>query len=294
MKVCFIGAVEFSKKALELLIGIQVEICGVISNINNKINADFSNLEPLCKKNYIDFFDTLNINSTETLEWIAERKPDVIFCFGWSQLIKKEILTLPKVGVVGFHPALLPANRGRHPIIWALVLGLDKTGSTFFFMDEGADSGDILSQRVIEVSKEDNAKTLYEKVTITALEQIKEFVPALQSGSFSIRKQNEIDANNWRKRGMLDGQIDFRMSSYAIYNLVRALSKPYVGAHVLHQNTVVSIWKVSQQEYAKKNIEPGKVLSVKSSKEILVKTHDGAILLEEHEFNTLPKVGDYL
>jgi len=62
------------------------------------------------------------------------------------QINPKESLDLPHLGVIDFHPAALPANRGRHPIIWALVLGLQETASTFFFMDEGADSGDIISQ----------------------------------------------------------------------------------------------------------------------------------------------------
>jgi len=294
LKVCFIGAVEFSKKALELLIEMQVEICGVISNTNNKINSDFANLNPLCENNNIAFYDTNNINQKETLEWISECNPDIVFCFGWSQLIKKELLNLPKMGVVGFHPALLPANRGRHPIIWALALGLQKTGSTFFFMDEGADSGDMLSQKFIDISYKDDAQSLYEKVTLTALGQIKEFIPALQSGHFCVQKQVEKDANNWRKRGMLDGQIDFRMCSRPIYNLVRALSKPYVGAHVLYENKAVTIWKASEKEYQLNNIEPGKVLAIEENNAILVKTYDGAVLLEDHEFNTLPKLGEYL
>jgi methionyl-tRNA formyltransferase len=294
LKACFVGTVEFSKNVLELLIDMRVELCGVISNTKNKINTDFANLKPLCEINNIDFYDTNNINAKETLDWIAERSPDIVFCFGWSQLIKKELLSLPNMGVVGFHPALLPANRGRHPIIWALALGLDKTGSTFFFMDEGADSGDILSQKVIDISYKDDAQSLYEKVTSTALEQIKEFVPTLQSGRFIVQKQIEKNANNWRKRGMLDGQIDFRMCSKAIYNLVRALSKPYVGALVLYENKAVTVWKASEKEFQLSNIEPGKVLAVEENNAILVKTYDGAILLEKHEFNTLPVVGEYL
>ena len=59
-------------------------------------------------------------------------RPDIIFCFGWSRLIKEELLKIPKKGVVGYHPAMLPKNRGRHPLIWALALGIKTTGSTFF------------------------------------------------------------------------------------------------------------------------------------------------------------------
>lgn len=197
------------------------------------------------------------------------------------------------MGVVGFHPSLLPCNRGRHPIIWALALGLKETGSTFFFMDEGADSGDILSQKIVPIDYEDNAQLLYDKITFLALEQIKEFMPELESGNYQRIKQNHSNANNWRKRGMADGKIDFRMSSRAIYNLVRSLTKPYVGAHILFENENVQIWNVKEMDCNLNNIEPGKVLKIEG-KSILIKTYDGAVIIDQHEFNTLPKVGDYL
>jgi methionyl-tRNA formyltransferase len=85
------------------------------------------------------------------------------------------------LGVVGFHPAALPENRGRHPLIWALVLGLEETASTFFFMDEGADSGDLLSQRRISIEPADDAGSLYARITEVAMCQIREFVPLLES-----------------------------------------------------------------------------------------------------------------
>jgi methionyl-tRNA formyltransferase len=78
--------------------------------------------------------------SPEALTWIRAKVPDVIFCFGWSKLLKQKLLKLAPLEVVGFQPAALHANRGRHPVLWALVLGLYKTASTFFFMEEGRDS----------------------------------------------------------------------------------------------------------------------------------------------------------
>ncbi len=115
---------------------------------------------------------------------IADRRPDVVFCFGWSRLLRLPLLRVAPLGVVGFHPADLPANRGRHPLIWALALGLRQTAATFFFMDESADSGDILIQRRFPIESTDDAGTLYEKMTRCALEQINEFVPRLAAGSF--------------------------------------------------------------------------------------------------------------
>ena len=93
------------------------------------------------------------------------------------------------MGIVGYHPAALPSNRGRHPLIWALVLGLTETASTFFFMDEGADSGDILDQRPVSILPSDDAKSLYERISQVAISQIRDFVPRLtEKNIIDIRK----------------------------------------------------------------------------------------------------------
>ncbi|WP_107697501.1 formyltransferase family protein [Campylobacter concisus] len=293
MKILFIGTVEFSYKALKKLIELNAEIVGICTKKKSDFNSDFADLTPLCKKAGIPFKYIDDINSNENIAWIRSLSPDIIFCFGWSNLIKKDLLGLPKMGVVGYHPALLPKNRGRHPLIWALALGLNDSGSTFFFMTEGADDGDILSQEKIEILYEDDAKSLYNKVSNVALKQIETFLPKLQNNSFKTIKQNNDLANVWRKRGKVDGKIDFRMTSRAIYNLVRALTKPYVGAHVEYNGQDISIWKAEEVEFDQNNIEFGKVLE-NDGKSIVVKTYDKAIKIIDHDFKELPKVGEYI
>ena len=293
MRILFIGTVEFSYKALKKLIELNAEIVGICTKKKSDFNSDFSDLTLLCKKAGIPFKYVDDINSNENIAWIRSLSPDIIFCFGWSNLIKKDLLGLPEMGVVGYHPALLPKNRGRHPLIWALALGLNISGSTFFFMTEGADDGDILSQEKVEILYEDDAKSLYDKVSNIALRQIETFLPKLQNNSFEIIKQNNDLANVWRKRGKVDGKIDFRMTSGAIYNLVRALTKPYVGAHVEYNGQDISIWKVEEVEFNQSNIEFGKVLE-NNGKSFIVKTYDKAIRIIDHDFKELPKVGEYL
>ena len=205
----------------------------------------------------------------------------------------KEILSIPKIGTVGFHPAELPKNRGRHPLIWALFLGLKQTASTFFWIDEGVDSGDILSQKIVPIYYEDDANSLYERITDVALEQIEEFTSELERGIIKRIPQDKSKANYWRKRSAIDGIIDFRMSSRAVYNLVRALTRPYPGAEIFYKGKPYKVWKVKEVKVDLPNIEPGKVLK-KEGKQILVKCYDNAVLLLEHE---LPygeiREGDY-
>ncbi len=293
MKVVLIGAVEFSLRVLEKLISIDVDLVGVCTKKSSTFNSDFFDLKPLSDINEVPCLHVEDINSTKSVEWIKNLNPDVIFCFGWSSLIKKDILALAPMGVVGYHPAKLPKNRGRHPLIWALALGLKESASTFFFMDEGADTGDMLSQVDFEISYQDDARNLYDKVVEIALIQIEEFIPALEKGTYTRIKQNEKESNDWRKRNELDGEIDFRMNSRSIYNLTRALTKPYVGAYIKFNETNYSVWKVKESNDFQENIEPGKVLRV-FDKIFVVKSYDGAIEIIEHDFKEMPKVGEYL
>lgn len=293
MKILFIGTVDFSLKALSKLIDINANIVGVCTKEISTFNSDYANLVPLCKKNDIQYKYIKDINSKENILWIQSLEPDIIFCFGWSSLIKKELLELAPMGIIGYHPALLPKNRGRHPLIWTLVLGLKKSASTFFFMEEGADDGAILSQVEFDILYTDEAYTLYEKVINIAIRQIETFVPQLEKKKYKTTKQNHSLANVWRKRCKKDGIIDFRMSSNAIYNLTRGLTKPYVGANIKYRDEDIIIWKVEEVKVDMKNIEFGKVLEVKNNT-LLIKTYDEAVRILVHEFKVLPKVGEYL
>ena len=184
---------------------------------------------------------TENVNSHASIEFIKNTKPDIIFCFGWSRILKEEILNLAPMGVLGYHPTKTPSNRGRHPLIWAIALGLKKTASTFFFMDRGADSGDVLSQKEVVIEYKDNAESLYQKIIDTSKIQLEEFLPKLISKNFEKHKQETTNVNYWRKRSFDDGCIDWRMPAESIHNLVRALSKPYEGAHFVYDDTFISM-----------------------------------------------------
>lgn len=293
MRIVFIGSVLFSYYTLEKLIDLQAEIVGVCTKENSPFNSDFKSLFPLCKQYNIPCIEVESLNTQESFKWIQSKKPDIIFCFGWSSLLKKELLELPPMGVVGFHPTALPQNRGRHPLIWALVLGLKQSASTFFIMDEGTDSGAILSQQTFPIDYHDNAQSLYDKVTKIALSQIESFLPKLQTKTYQLFPQEDSLANSWRKRTQFDGIIDFRMGSYAIYNLVRALSKPYSGASLRYKDKLISVFKVEEIKVDLPHIEYGKVLKVNQN-EVVVKCYDNAIKIVEHNFTTLPKVGEYL
>lgn len=293
MRILFIGAVTFSAEALRELITMRVKVVGVCTLRESEFNSDHEDLTPIAEHAGIPVRHTPKVNSAENIAWIRDLKPDVIFCFGWSQLIQSPLLELPPLGVIGFHPAELPENRGRHPLIWALVLGLKKTASSFFFMDEGADSGDLLSQVTVSIDPADDASSLYRRVTDIAIEQLHEFVPRLIAGETQRIPQDHQLANVWRKRNVKDGIIDWRMKAEDIHNLVRGLTRPYVGAHFECANQQIKVWKTAIELDAPMNLEAGKVLGVDDGF-ILIKAGSGAIKLLDYAPKIQLKPGDYL
>ena len=95
------------------------------------LNADYKDLSVLCLNYGIDYKYISNINDEEVIRYVREKNADIIYCFGWSQIIKKELLEITPMGVIGISPGSIAKYRGRHPIIWALALGLNETASTF-------------------------------------------------------------------------------------------------------------------------------------------------------------------
>ena len=293
MRVGFIGCVGTSMCSLEILVGLNVDVRAVITREMSPFNADHVNLKPFCDKHGLPCRYADSTTQDDALAFLRQSKIDYLFCIGWSSLLSAEVLAIPTKGVIGFHPAPLPQGRGRHPIIWALVLGLNRTASSFFFMDEGADSGDIISQYPILIDNKDDATSLYKKISETMQMQLREFIPKISSGTCVATPQDHSKASYWRKRTKEDGRIDFRMDAETIHNLVRALSPPYSGAQIVFGGREYIVWKTMPASCDDVLAEPGKVLDVTDG-QITVKCGNNAIVLCKHEIDMLPHTGDYL
>lgn len=295
MRVGFIGCVESSRVALEGLLDVDgIEVVAVVTKEKSSVNSDFVDLSPICMKNDIPYHFENPCSRDQSIEFLNDYSLDLIFCIGWSYLLGSNMLQVAKQGVIGFHPAKLPQNRGRHPIIWALALGLEETASTMFKMDEGADSGPIVSQEIILISSNDTAETLYKKIKLKLSHQIKQLAKDFINDRVIYTEQEHTKASYWRKRSRLDGMIDFRMSDIAVHNLVRALAPPYPCAEIFYKNEHIRVIRssISNETYSL-NVEPGKVLK-KNKKWLLVKTSGSNSIWIETINETDVSVGDYI
>jgi len=291
----FVGSVNYSAYCLKALLTMGVNIVDIMCPYKNvsKFNSDYFDLGEVAKEFGKDIYYFKRIQ--DEAEHIEKNMPDIMFVMGLSQIIPKSILDIPTVGCIGSHPALLPSNRGRHPIIWAIANGLKKSGVTLFWIEEGIDTGDIWGQKEFDIDISDDAKSVYEKVNKLSVEILKENIPDLEKGIVNRIQQDKSRANYWRKRTYKDGEIDWRMSSKRICDLVRALARPYVGAYFIYKGNEIKIWKVRICDETERfvNFEPGKIISIEGST-VKVKTGDGIIEIIEHAFETLPVVGNYL
>lgn len=244
LRVVYIGCVELSYQLLSETIK-RHDVVGVISKLTP---YDGHYLQTLAIMNGIPFQPASYLSSKGLwVDWIKSLKADCIYCFGWHDLIPKEVLECVPY-VVGFHPAMLPKNRGCNPITWALALGLKETGSTFFKMTSKIDAGDIISQKKVKIKRSDNAQSLYHRIVEVARTQIKD----LDGNGVPQRGL----ANYWRRRTDADSCIDWRMSADSIYNLVRALAPPYCGAHYIKDGKKIKVSRVKIVRVPR-NLTPG-------------------------------------
>ena len=119
----------------------------------------------------------------------------------------------------------------------------------------------------------------------TAKKQIRTILKKIETDNLKSKKQIKKNSNFWRKRSEIDGKIDWRMSAESIYNLVRALNKPYPGAFFQINNKKITVWKSKIIKIKLINIEPGKFLFFDKKKPV-IKCGENAIKLEEF----LPKI----
>jgi methionyl-tRNA formyltransferase len=297
--VFFIGCVQSSEVALKTLLARHtIEVVGVLTLRVSKFNADFVDIATVATQAGVPVYDAEETDAHALATILRENGSEIVFTIGWSRLVGVDILDIPRFGFVGFHPAALPQNRGRHPLIWALALGLEQTASTLFMMDEGVDSGPIVSQQPILITSQEDAQSLYDKVLALLPGQINSLVDQLEAGELRAVPQQIEQATVWRKRGAPDGLIDWRMSAAAIYNLTRALTRPYIGAEFRHAQALPKLWRCEIfTGNVPRNAEPGKVLKV-DARGPVIKTGMGADggalrLLETENCPELQK-GDYL
>ena len=189
------------------------------------------------------------VHAPETLKepcWaglVASLAPDVIFSFYYRNLIPKSILECARIGAFNLHGSLLPQFRGRCPVNWVLIAGMEKTGLTLHFMEEKPDTGDVVARRAIDIDSRDTAHTLFLKMIGEARPMMRDILPALRDGTFTRTPQSGLGPSSYfGGRKPEDGLISWEKDAVSVYNLMRAVTHPYPGAFTYLEGRKLFIW----------------------------------------------------
>lgn len=291
MRVVLVGAVDSTRIALEKLTEHNVPPVALFTLPLSKSDrhSDFVHLQPLAQKYEVPVIEVSNINSPEALDKIRFLQPDYLFIIGWSQICRQELLSIPRLGSIGCHPAAIPVNRGRAVIPWTILQRCKDTAMTLFWLDEGADTGDILMQYKFPVASDETATTLCEKIDNSIAEMFCEVIPKLLKGEQPREKQNHQLATYCAKRGPDDGFIDWNLSAESIWTLIRAVTKPYPGAFSFYQGKKIIIWSADYIGDAPYWGSPGQVQYI-TENGVVVQCGDGKhILLKSVQMEDEPE-----
>jgi methionyl-tRNA formyltransferase len=230
----------------------------------------------IAEKKGIPIHTTGNLKEQAWTTMISGMKPDVIFSFYYRNMIPNEILSIPAIGAFNLHGSLLPKFRGRCPVNWVLIQGEKTTGITLHTMVEKPDAGDIIAQRVIDISFDDNAHSLFVKMVQEAQILMREILPLIHNGSFRRIPQADLgESSYFGGRKPEDGLIAWEKDAMAIYNLMRATTHPYPGAFTYLDNRKFFVWQAYPEE-GESNNPPGTIISTKP---FLVSTGGGTLKL---------------
>ena len=225
MRMVFMGTPDYSVATLEELHRAGHEIVGVFAQPDKPVGRKRILTAPPVKecaeKRGIKVYQPATLRDGEALEILKSLAPEIIVVVAYGKILPKEILQLPKYGCVNGHASLLPAYRGASPIQWCIVCGEKQTGITVMQMDEGMDTGDIISQAVVDIGEQETAEQLFDRLSTVSAKLMAETLVSIENGTATRQKQpeNGISYAPILKKEM--AELDFNKNATELYNAVR-------------------------------------------------------------------------
>jgi methionyl-tRNA formyltransferase len=231
MRVGWVGFHVEGIPALEALLG-QGIVSAVITlapeaAAKRSAVADYGRL---CARFGVQLHEVADINHEASVRLLESLDLDLLFVIGWSQILRPPALRAIRGGVIGAHASMLPRNRGSAPINWAIINGEGATGNSLIWLTEEVDAGDVIDQMEFPITPYDTCASLYDHVAQTNRDMILRALPRLLRGERPGWKQSLNGEHVLPRRRPKDGFVDWRRDAPAIYDFVRALTRPYPGA----------------------------------------------------------------
>lgn len=281
--IVFMGTPDFAVPILRKLVEANYSIALVVTQPDRPKGRKKVLTPPPVKEEAVKLglpvFQPEKIKQEDALEKLEEIKPDLILTAAYGQILPVRLLELPRLGCVNVHASLLPKYRGAAPIHYAVMNGESETGVTLMYMEQGLDTGAMISKVSVPIEEEDNTGTLFEKLSLKGAELVIQTLPDLLAEQVQAEPQKDEEASYAPMLTREDERIDWHRSARQIFNQVRGLN-PWPGAFTTWNNQVMKIWesRVHAETSEASSKTPGTVLQV-SADEIIVQAGSGEIAL---------------
>ena len=285
INICFMGSPKFSLETLDILNKNEnINLSLVVSGKDKKRNRN--KFRPTVVKQYaldnnIDVITPDSVNTDEFLSILREKNIDYIVVVAFGQLIKENLLKSYENKIINLHPSSLPKYRGPSPVQYTLLNGDKKTHASAMLIEKGMDSGDILSQKEIEISEYDDVTSLSEKLSKLGGQTILESILNYDDLMEKRIKQDDQKATFTKKIAKEMGKIDFNQTKEEIINKIRAFVE-FPKAYFSYKEQNVKILKASPVEI--ENPKISYVYKANKDNKIIIGCKNGGIRIEKIQF----------
>mgnify|MGYP004538453229 FL=1 len=295
VSIVFMGTPDFAVPVLQGLID-NYKVKAVVTQPDKPVGRDgeikYSPIKQLALDNMILVLQPVNLKE----EWkqITDLHPTLIVTCAYGQIVPREILVYPEYGCINVHASLLPKLRGGAPIHRAIINGFKETGVTIMHMAPSLDTGDIISQKSIEISETDTASTLHDKLSILGRDLLLETLPSIIDGTAPRTKQDDFESTYASNISKEDEKIDFSKTKRQIYNQVRGLNS-WPGAYAVLEGKRIKVWECRTTDENYSILLDGKITNIYPDG-IGVKCVNGEVVLTVIQPEGKPKMKavDYL
>ncbi|NWG35145.1 MAG: methionyl-tRNA formyltransferase [Chloroflexi bacterium] len=242
-RTVFMGSPDFALPALQALAQ-HYQVIGVVTQPDRPAGRGQALTPPPVKRLAlalgIPVIQPRRLREAEAMAQLRAWAPELIVVAAFGQILKPEVLDLPRFGCINVHASLLPRWRGAAPIQAAILAGDAQTGITIMRMDAGIDTGPILHQRAIPIQETDTAGTLSARLAALGGELLIETLQGYLNGEVQPRPQAESGATYAPLLKKEDGQLDFDQPAEVLARRVRAFS-PWPGAFTFWKGEILKI-----------------------------------------------------
>ena len=278
MRIIFLGTPDFSVPTLAKLCDSNHEIIAVVTQPDKVKNRGHELLPPpvkvFAKEKGLNVLQYRKIRE-DGVNDLKHLNPDIMVTCAYGQILSQEIIDIPKHGIINVHASLLPKYRGSSPINWAVINGEEKSGITLMKTEIGIDTGDMLGTVECEISDDETAGELFDKMSQLGGDLLIENLEKIENGTAVFTPQNHDLATHCKMFKKSDGAIDFAKSAKDVHNHIRGMN-PWPCAYFSYNDNIVKVFesKVSDVEH---DGEAGEVVVSDTKNGLVIKCGEGAV-----------------